>query len=190
MIGKSLFRSIRHRCHAAIVWAMVPVALLSGRTVSGCIGPTGRFEPDCHCAAMQEAGKNASDTNEAGDGATCHLACCHGKCCCKGNGGCCQTTHGFVTAKSSSQPKDNNLSNGGHCNLSSDGHCRPFSYFAAVTVTSLSGQSLDLQQPVDVLPVVLHAPLTNAFTAPATAVELDTGPPPDNLVVALHRWLI
>ena len=55
MAGKFLHRVTRHRFHAAAIWAMVPVAMSSGRTVSGCLSPTGNFEPGCDCQAMQAA---------------------------------------------------------------------------------------------------------------------------------------
>jgi hypothetical protein len=176
MTGKRLYRSLRRRCDVFIVWAMVPVALLSGRTVSGCMSPTGRFEPDCHCAAMQEADGSSSTTCEA---SPCHCACCHGKCCCcgKGNAGCCKT----VANKSNQQNSDG---------LHDGGHCRPFSLFVGVTVTNANGQTSDFHQAAEMLPLAIAGSLPNPFVVSSKTVELDTGPPPNNLVVALHRWLI
>src|SRR5262245_19802567 len=106
MTGKSLFRSLRRRCDTVIVWAMVPVALLSGQSVAGCVSPSGRFAPDCHCAAMQETEAGSCTTASA---ATGHGACCHGNCCCcQGKSGCCQKA-----AKSESRPKGDGFQNGG-----------------------------------------------------------------------------
>jgi hypothetical protein len=175
MTGKRLYRSLRRRCDELIVWAMIPVALLSGRSVSGCMSATGRFEPDCHCASMQQMDGSACSTHQSSETKS-HCSCCHGKCCGKVHAGCCKTV-----AKTNSQPNGDGL-NGGHC--------RPFSLFVGVTVTSTSGHSLDFQQTAEMLPVALDGTFPNFFAVSTEAVELDTGPPPENLVVALHRWLI
>ncbi len=175
MTGKFLLRSIRRRRDAAIVWAMMPVALLSGRSVSGCLSPTGRFEPDCHCAAMLETAVSTSPAHEA---STCHRACCHGKCCCcKGMAGC---SEGVAAKESPSK----------HDGFQNGAHCRPVSLFVAVTVTNAGGQSWDLHQLATTLPVAQSDWLPTVQDASVGAFELDTGPPPENLVVDLHRWLI
>jgi hypothetical protein len=77
-----------------------------------------------------------------------------------------------------------------HDGLNNAGHCRPFSVFVGVTNTNSVGQSWNADQSLAALPVALDASLPTVQFASADAVELDTGPPPNNLVVALHRWLI
>src|SRR5204863_808423 len=58
-----------------VIWAMVPMAAISGRAVSGCVSPTGHFEPNCQCW-------NNSSQSAAGTVCRCHCAKCGGAMCC------------------------------------------------------------------------------------------------------------
>jgi hypothetical protein len=173
MIGKTLIRLIRRRSSALMIWAMMPLAIINGQSVSGCMSPTGHFEPSCHCEAMQPAAQNASTT------CPCHCPCCQGKncCCCKGKDGCCKSL-----ARNESRPNSDGIQ--------SSGHCTPFSMYVTMTAVRPSAQSSDLLQAAAVLPVAWKIDLSPVPTVAAYVAELNTGPPPNNLVVTLHHWTI
>jgi hypothetical protein len=177
MTGKFLKRAARRRCQAMMIWAMAPVILINGHVVSGCLSPTGHFEPGCNCAAMHIGESGASQTA----GATtchCHCPCCQGKsCCCCCNGkSCCQ-----AMASKTHQPKADGLQN--------PEHCRPYSTYAVTPV--VKGSAHTSVDRVSMLAIIPLSPLAAVVTKTAVApAELNTGPPPDNLVVALHRFLI
>jgi hypothetical protein len=177
MAGEFLSRAVRRRFHAAMIWAMVPVAMMNVRSVSGCLSPTGHFEPGCHCAAMQEPGTNASQGTSTTN-CCCHCACCLGKtcCCCKGKS-CCSMS----VAKNARQPAGNGVENGTHC--------RPFSMYVVAPAVKAS-LSAGMDHSVAIVPISFDPLTIVVTTAVAHPAELNTGPPPDNLVVALHRFLI
>jgi hypothetical protein len=68
-------------------------------------------------------------------------------------------------------------------------HCRPFSIYAVTQVVNTSAQNADVHQLAAVSVVSLNWLPAISATAPHPT-ELNTGPPPDNLVVSLHRFLI
>jgi len=180
MPAKILNRSIRSRLNAAVIWAMVPLAMISGKTVSGCMSPTGHFEPGCHCEAMQETGGSEAHSNQTSISATCrcHCPCCHGNCCCgKGKVSCC-----------TSLARNARKSNGD--GLQSNDHCRPFAMYTVTPAVNASMPLGNMQQSANLAIVSLDLPSSLTSTTINHIDELSTGPPPDNLVVALRRFLI
>ncbi len=178
MTGKFINRVIRRRFQAALIWVMMPVALINGRMVSGCMSPTGHFEPGCHCQAMQES--NACDQAKTNTTCQCHCACCHGGtccCCCKAKTSCCKSV-----ASNAVRVHGNGFQSGDHC--------RPFSTYAVTPVVKTAVQVADAHQLTDIAVVLFDLPLSVLPTTFTQVAELNTGPPPDNLVVALHRFLI
>jgi hypothetical protein len=177
MPGRVLIRAIRRRFQAAVIWAMVPMALISGRSVSGCLSPTGHFEPGCHCQAMQAA--RVSGQEKANPTCQCHCPCCRGGacCCCQGKANCCN-----LAAKTTSRTHGEGVQDGNSC--------RPFSIYVVTPAVSTSAQTGDLHQLVQMSMVSVDLPLFATPSTVAHVFELNTGPPPYNLVVALHRFLI
>jgi hypothetical protein len=169
MAGKTLIRTIRSRFRAAVIWAMMPLAVLSGRVVSGCMSPTGHFELNCRCWA--DAGGSAASATSC----HCHCPCCAGgKTCC-----CCQ---------SKSLAANSRQTTGG--GIQGSGHCTPVALYNVTPAVNVSIQTGDNHQSADFVAIVIDAPTSLARTTIEQLAELDTGPPPDNLVVALHRFLI
>ena len=170
MFAKRLIRSVHSRLNAAVIWAMVPVAALSGQSVSGCLSANGQFDPNCHCWAK---------TSQAVGSCHCHCACCGtAYCCCKNKSSACN-----AMAKHTSRP-------GGE-SVQSSGHCRPYAMFLAITAVHGS-QHVAVERPT----VNALAPLTTdvgicvSYSSGQPITEVATGLPPDNLVVELHRWVI
>ena len=172
MAGKLFIRAIRSRFQAAVIWAMVPVAMISGRTISGCVSPSGHFELNCHCSASM--GDSAAPSGPC----HCHCPCCQGKdcCCCKSKSSCC-----------CSMASNARRTNG---NGFQSSHCQQVSAFATTPVVNVSTQIQDLDQSADLTLISSDVPSALARTTLEQIAELNTGPPPNNLVVALHRFLI
>jgi hypothetical protein len=57
-------------------------------------------------------------------------------------------------------------------------------------VVKTAMQVADVHQLADMAVVSVDLPLSAIWTTFTQITELNTGPPPDNLVVALHRFLI
>jgi hypothetical protein len=69
-------------------------------------------------------------------------------------------------------------------------HCRPFSTYVTTPVVKTSAHSGDFDRSSTLAVLALDTPTSSVTTAVAQPAELNTGPPPGNLVVALHRFLI
>jgi hypothetical protein len=173
MASKPLNRLIRNRLHRAVIWAMVPLAAVGGRSLSGCMSPTGQVALNCRCSESMGSGKVAADSAAC----QCHCSCCQGKtCCCKqGAKSCC-----------ASATKDNPSR---HDGLQGEGHCRQVRVFAATSAVKAEFQKASTQD-VSLLPVVVDAAAVESRANHLQVAQFDTGPPPDSLVVTLHRWLI
>jgi hypothetical protein len=170
MAGKTLIRTIRSRFRAAVIFAMMPLAVLSGRVVSGCMSPTGHFELNCRCWAG--AGGSAASATSC----RCHCSCCAGgktSCCCQ--------------SKSLADRSRQTTTGGG---IQGSGRCTPVAFYNVTPAVNVSNQTDDNHQSADFAAIVIDAPASLAQTTIEQLAELDTGPPPDNLVVALHRFLI
>jgi hypothetical protein len=175
MTGIILSRTVRRRCQAAMIWAMMPVMLLNGKSLSGCLSPTGHFEAGCHCQAMQLA-KVSTDPQAT---TTCRCPCCKGKTCCCAGGSCCKAKSHDTVASYALRPKGSAVQDGAHC--------RPYSIYVVASVVT---NSAHLDHSVLQAIVSINSPLSVVAAPVAHHFELNTGPPPDNLVVELHRFLI
>jgi hypothetical protein len=69
------------------------------------------------------------------------------------------------------------------------GHCRPVSMYVTTPVVSAAAQTTEVRHLANLSLVSLDVPLSAASQSMAEFAELNTGPL-DNLVVALHRFLI
>ncbi len=74
--------------------------------------------------------------------------------------------------------------------LHSGDRCRPFSMYAVTPVVNASAATQHAHQLAELSIVSSDLLWVATSTTIADVTELNTGPPPDNLVVALHRFLI
>src|SRR5262245_13752650 len=161
MARKSLFRQVRSRFSSTVIWAMVPLATISGRCVSGCLSPTGHFDPACQCST--------------GGSAVCHCRC--SKC---GDGvSCCCKSKSLAGQRASSSGVQNE-------------RCRTVGFYGltlAVNASKVSHLAGD-QQLADLGVLPTAEPCSIATPSNRFVAELNTGPPPDNLIVQLHHWTV
>ena len=166
MARKRFIRSTRHGWKAAVIWAMVPLAALNVRSVSACLSPSGRLDPNCQCW-NHSAPKN-----------TCHCSCCgSANCCCK---------HRVSTCHLVSDRDGRSTPDG----IKSQRNCTPVGAYLVIPATNTSDHLVDSQQLADAGWIATDFSVVPATSASGNLVALDTGPPPDNLQVVLHRWLV
>lgn len=178
MVNIRLTRFVRRHCRVAVVWASIPLAVLNGRTVVGC-GCTGHFESACHCECCSEMQDGCKQQHGKFACPCCssHSSSSSDCCCCNRS----EATHHFITTSSDSQAATGQVRQSQRC----------------------TSMVLHEVIPVAVSPSVnageLHAPnvVLADFSLPfsfgqsvAQAVDFDTGPPPNDLVVTLHRLVI
>ena len=164
MIGKVLHRSIRQSFKSVVIWAMVPMAAISGRSVSGCLSSSGHFDPNCQCTAID--GSSASACH-------CHCSCSSSKtCCCK--------------AKALAT-KDGTKGGG----LRDSSGCRAIGFYAVTTAVNASSSSIgEDHQSLQLATSAVDMPCSLAKTRGEYVAGLNTGPPPERLIVTLHHWVI
>ena len=145
---------------------MVPLAILNGRAVSGCMSSTGRFEAGCRC---WESTVDASPCR-------CHCARCASKttCCCKP-----KSTYSHSLANESHRG-----------NGVSGNHCKPAGFYEVTPAVSSSAQVTDNLASFDLAVAITDSRVIVARTTVEHVGVLNTGPPGNNLVVELHRFLI
>lgn len=82
MTGTATIRAIQTHLRAVVVWALVPVAALNGRTVSVCICGNGEVQSNCNAIVCAQPAATVSCgcpcCAKRRDGA----GCCQGKSCC------------------------------------------------------------------------------------------------------------
>lgn len=165
----------RGRLRAILMWAMIPLAVVNTRSAFGCIGPDGQFNPNCRCC-LAGGGERVASAKKS----CCGCACCAHRaggssCCCKGK-----------LAKNESKQSDRSgpgaKSNG----------CRLFVQIAVISAIVNHGQTAQaddhLSQAICTVAIDSLSPIFGLHTN--RRVEMDTGPPPDNLVVILQRFVI
>ena len=168
MARKSLFRPVRTRFSSAVIWTMVPLAAISGRSVSGCLSPTGHFDPNCECWTGSSSGQASATV------CRCHCSKCGGaSCCCKSK----------APAGGGDQAKGSGIQ---------DGRCHAVSLYGLISAVTASKTAQLSANPLSAdLAVVPTAQLCSITTISSQCVgDLNTGPPPDNLIVQLHHWII
>ena len=172
MVGKLIHRAVTRHCRSAVIWAMLPLAVMNGRSIAGCISPTGEFSPGCHCWSTQN--DSASGANNV---CRCHCSCCQGKaCCCKVGASCCSTA-----ATNGRRSSGNGYRSGERC--------RPVTAYVVSQGVKASISFVDAHQAIDLTAALIDVP-TSAPSPAHNLVGPNTGPPPDNLVIVLQRFLI
>jgi hypothetical protein len=167
-----LIRCGRSHCRTLVVWAMMPLVTLNGRTVIGC-GCTGRFEAECRCSCsdIQKGGNHT--TGEAGCRCCAHNRSRPSESCCK------------HIERDSGESKST-IGKGLQSRT-----CTTMAMHVAdpATISSLNLhdgiRSAALHLTAFEIPFVLpHETIWGRST------RIETGPPPDNLLVTLGRLLI
>jgi hypothetical protein len=163
MLG-SLFN--RRVIHTAVMWTMMPLALLNGRMLSGCISPDGRFNPGCNCCAVAIESAHAVKS--------CCRCCPSGHCtrsCCKGK----SLAHMKLPAKSGS-------------GFTSSSCQAVAQYLVIPTIVKNAPATNDqMQAAVDIAAFEFSVFLVGI---PQREPDIDSTPPPNNLVISLQRFLI
>ena len=170
MFGFSITRAARRRCHQAIVWAMVPLAVLNGRTLVAC-GCTGQFSSVCHC---QATAKNESV------GASEHALCPK---CAKG-----KPANSTIASANCCSSHDRESQDDGNRTVRGH-HCRSLAYFEVTPGTTASSIAADDLAATAVFADSLVLPLTFDWQRHTLALRPEAHPP-DDLVVVLHRLVI
>jgi hypothetical protein len=171
MCGHSLTRFFRHYGRALVVWAMMPLAALNGRTLVGC-GCTGHFEEICQCQSS-----------------TPDKACCQkGGSCCNGHRqkvcSCCARDK--TSTGADSQP-DRTSTAIRHVGAR---HCVALAVHEVIPVTIVPIVSSDDSQIATLDFNSADATFLPAFSGSEHFVQWDLRCPPNDIVVMLHRFII
>ena len=179
MTGVLPFRSIRQSLRAVLFLGMVPLVILNGLPAGGCICANGRFMlfcPGCRGQATRNVTEHTATTP----------ACCARKCCaqpiakaathpcCQGHKSCCDRS----TGRSGAAP-------GFRCP-----GCTPVLTMLAIPVVNVSSAVLDQHQDMAAFAAIADLPSIFAAVHHGRCVEIDTGPPPNDLVVTFQRLII
>jgi hypothetical protein len=178
MVGKSLIRSIKRPFATGVVWAMIPLAAVSGMPVTRCACELCRC--GANCAIGSQCSGNCSSAAESPAKRAC-CSCCCGHCSCAPGHCCCCSAR-----KAAESSKVCHKATGEGFSGPSANGCR-----VSVTATPV----------VRVTTVIVsdHLPLAVDIVATAEPAQLlasadlrsplNTGPPPD-IVVTLCRLVI
>ncbi len=169
MYGFFKIRFLRRIARALVVWAMMPLVVLNGRTVVGC-GCSGHFEDICRCG-------------------TASGNCCKpgGSCCSPGNSKGCSCCNHKKSASSSDLKRDQTAN--ALCHIGSK-HCVRIALHDVIPATEVQSDlsdaglmaCLDFGTSADsYVPAVLPSP-------PLVLPDLKC--PPNDLTVSLHRFII
>jgi len=173
MLAGRINRVVRRHFRAALVWAAIPLAAFNGRTVVGC-GCFGHFEAVCHCGCC--------------GGTEGHSACS----CCSAyhpdhsNCSCCllgsQPTARCSVASHEPMAKNGSTLERHHCTSIAMRTVVPATVTHSIDLTDLHSWTLAIAD---------HGlPPSNGNSHLGSFSEIDTGPPPGDLVVILHRLVI
>jgi hypothetical protein len=183
MAPNTIIMWLRSRVRDLVAIALIPVALLSGQPVNGCICADGHYAYLCR-AGHRTARHQESDVASA---STESCSCCHhadvGKTshdCCTEDADCC----------GSKQQEPQGAQHQVYPHISSKGCCTPVVSDAVERTLTASVQASDGHQAVALLammPDLLHSQLGEL---PGRHLLTDIRPPPDDLVVTLRRLVI
>jgi hypothetical protein len=160
MFQYRLRRFVRKHATVAVAWAMLPLVLLNGRTITGC-GCNGHFEAVCRC--------------HCGSG-------CGGCCGQAGQRSCCA---GKVAANQAARP----AAPQGSSESARNHRCVQAAEYVVVLATTSPTQADDEFNASILALLSFDLPLVSASTDGEQYLQLDTRPPND-LVVTLHRLVI
>jgi hypothetical protein len=177
MFRNAAIRRLGLRFRPLVVWAMLPLVVLDGRTVSGCICLDGHFDLACNTDVC--SGKAAAN---AASLPSCGCSCCFGAeegadCCRKRP--CCSTD----SRETSQLPGDASWSDKSCCQPVSQTHVTP-----SVIVRS----EVEVARPLELMTVDSAASVQSLFAEVAHHFDItraDTCTAPD-LVITLRKLVI
>ena len=179
MFGIRPARFAPRHYRAALIWAAIPLTLFNGRTLVGC-GCTGHFEAVCRCNCC-------IDLPEGGDGQSGNAGC-----------PCCAIPHSSLSkcpcCNHSKLAHTRDKTDDDGCPVNGQGlqkhRCRPMVLHQVTPGTVVS--VLDASQLLIAITVLADfsqsLPLSPLHVE--RFVDIDIGPPPNDLVVSLHRLVI
>jgi len=175
MFGNSPIRRLRRHLSTALVWAMLPMAVLGGMPTANCACVNCQCGAACGlpghtacCPAVESAAQNV-----------CRCKCCNGHC----DGKCCCCVNTQPQQKQPLNPADSKQK---LCSLPASRCHVSISSAASAIVAAMVG--IDHHQPLTLdLPATLDSPL--AVAAVDHFDGFSTGPPVD-FVVTLQRLVI
>lgn len=181
MVGMPLIRLVQSRFRTTVVWAMMPLAFLTGQPVSGCICADGHYEPLCRAELCP--GKTGAERQTTAD------ACCGCSCCAKHSGqrnsDCCKRATGCYGR--SANPHQGGTEGMG---VTDNSCCTPVVRAQAIpTIVNLTRVVDDHHVPA-LCSVTLELPCPIHGSSAARRLERDTGSPPSDLVIILRRLVI
>jgi len=167
------------KLRTAIFIGMVPLVVLNGWPAGGCICADGHYEPICRSGLNHQSPKTAAEKS------TTH-SCCERACC---------AAHSVTVAnRSRGQASKSCCQQSSECQNHKPGlHspcCRPVAQTQVILAVNDTPSFVD-QHPCPAMVVnllALHLPTDKCHRG--NRVEIDTGPPPNDLVVSLQRLLI
>lgn len=161
MVWRQLARCVGNHSRTALVWAMVPLAVFNGRAFTGC-GCTGHFETVCHC----QCGSGPCCVQESMQTQTCRA----------------NESSDHRTSGQSTPPSSQAGAHGHHCT-------RIVAY--VVVPATVAPSSADHDSHASALALAaLDQPLPSVSIHAGQVVQLDTRPPPNDLVITLDRLII
>jgi hypothetical protein len=175
MFGTRLIRTLHRHFSTAVVWAMVPLAVLGGVPTVSCACV------NCHCEAacgsnMHGAAKSCLDSGSSRQAGCCSCCCGH----CSGGPGCCcqgkNVAHHAPPAAHQAGTGFEAQHNG----------CR--TSVSVVTAIQTTKVVVSDHQPLTADVLTLNFPTRPIWSLDRTG-EFNTGPPVD-LVVTLQRLVI
>jgi hypothetical protein len=168
MLGSSLNRRV---IHTAVLWAMIPLAVLNGRMVTGCISPDGQFNPNCNCCTVRSAATKSLEQGAKQSCRCCATSHCSHSSCCKGK----SVAHSKLPTK--------------HGNGFNSSSCQSVAQY--LIIPTIIQNVVDHDDLVYMALDVVTADFTPFLAGiPQREPGIDATPPPDNLVISLQRFLI
>ena len=175
MAGIYLPRLTLARCRTLVVWALMPLSAVNGQTIVGC-GCTGHFEATCHCASCDSSGAAVQPER--------HQLCAFRQGDVAGRSSCCQS-------QSTNAPQTG-------CRSLALNEAKGFQGHHCIKVVLQSGESIKAAPPQahhqlgfsTALPPWLDLPITYRVASNEHVFSFDSGPPPCDVIVTLHRLII
>lgn len=175
MFTTSLIRLARRWLRTTMFVGMVPLVILNGLPAGGCICADGHYEPFCHGCASRAA--HRVETNASAHRSCCQRACCAGRTAINAKRSCCKSCCQRTSTRTPNVPSVN-----GPC-------CTPVAQNPATPVVKVSPATVD-HQGLSLFVVATDLPSLAIAAHHGRPVEIDMGPPPDDLVVTLRRLII
>jgi hypothetical protein len=162
MVGIRLNRNAKNSLRSIAIWAMLPLAVLNGRTVIGC-GCSGHFEAQCRCNRGDAGGCCSSQES------SCPCRAKHSKC--------------YTAAVDKAEAKTATRLHGCNCKGSATHVVIP------ATIAPIHDTADDVKLSASILAKIDSRSQANEQTVSISFLEHST-PAPRDLVVSLRRLVI